>query len=427
MVSWIGLLNPASERMGLNLGREGAMPDSRRSLSIIVTTVAVVSATLVAPMPASAAPTTYQVHVGAPLFLVPQAHRAPADGMRFYAPPLSVHTGDVITFVFEGFHTATLLPADTDSDAWVAANATGPDEPYAFAVPDPDEGPAGLKFNNNVVLPSSPDCGNALDPCPYSGSAVVNSGIVDADNLNAAPFRFSVRVDASAGNQVVVLCLIHLAMRLAISVVADSDPATTQAEIDAFAAQKVTRDARAADRLHRSLLEMSSQARGGVVQAYAGYDATHFALDRFYPRRIELRKGQRVQWNFDQLVFEDHTVTFPSKKAFEIAGNTFFPVCDPDGDAGALPDEPVNPDATTLDDLCPGGASQVELETDPRFAPHAGDGVVTSRRDFENSGIEGANVGVNDAHTLRFSKRSDVPYTFICMIHPFMQGKVVVR
>jgi plastocyanin len=147
-----------------------------------------------------------------------------------------------------------------------------------------------------------------------------------------------------------------------------------------------------------------------------------------YPSKITLRKGQQVVWHFDQLNFEDHTVTFPSKKAFKIVGNSLFPpVCDPDGDSGAAPDEPWNPDATTLAEVCAGGVSQIEFDLDRRFGPPAGDGDVTSTKDFESSGVEGANAGVNASFTLRFPTKTDTePYTFICMIHPFMHGKVVV-
>jgi len=209
--------------------------------------------------------------------------------------------------------------------------------------------------------------------------------------------------------------------------VASTETATTQAEIDTYARQKVNHDARAASRLHRSLLATSSTPTGGVVQAYAGYDGPHCALDFFYPSKIVLRKGQRVQWHFDKLAFEDHTVTFPGKKALWVAINSGVPVCDPDGDAGTMPDQPADMTATTLATVCPGGASQIELDIDPRFAPPAGDGVVTSTRDFESSGIEGANVGNTTAFTLRFRARTvNGPYTFRCMIHPFMRGKVIV-
>ena len=398
-----------------------------RRTTVLVGLLALVGA-IILPATGAGAATTLEVQVGAPLFANPAANGAPADGMRFYAPPLNVHQGDTVTFAIAGFHTATMLPANTDADTWVAANAGGPGKPYSLITADPDEGATGAKFNNTAILPSSLDCGDATAPCPYDGTTVVNSGIVDANDVNGQEYKFSAQINSAVGSTTWVLCLIHLGMRLQISVVASTATTTTQAEIDTYLGQKSTHDARAASRLHRSLLaSTSSTPTGGVVQAYAGYDGPHFALDFMYPSKIVLKKGQRVRWHFDQLAFEDHTVTFPGKKALAIAKNSFVPVCDPDGDTGTMPDQPGDMTATTLATVCPGGASQIEVDVDPRFGPPAGDGVIASTHDFESSGVEGANAGNATAFTLRFgAKTGNVPYTWRCVIHPFMRGKVIV-
>ncbi len=403
------------------------MKRTSKGVTMLVT-VGLFSALLSAGAPvASGVAVTVDVQVGAPLFSEPQANGAPGDGMRFYAPPLTVHKGDTVTFDFQGFHTATLLPANTDADTWVDANAVGLGKPYSFVVPDPDDGVASVKINNAAAVPSPIDCGAPTDPCPYDGSKVVNSGIFVADDITSQTFAFSTRIDANPGAEFTYLCLVHLAMRQTVSVVADTETTTTQAEIDTYRDKKVTVDARQAGKLHASLLQ-GSPASGGVVDAYAGYDGPNFALDAFYPRKIELTKGQTVRWHFDKLLFEDHTVTFPSVKALKIARNSFVPGCDPDGDTGTLPDEPADFDATTLDTLCPGGVAELEFNIDPRFGPPAGNGVVTGVKDFESSGIRGANLGITESFEVRFAKRTkDAPYTFICLIHPFMRGKVIVR
>jgi plastocyanin len=391
----------------------------------VACTVALLLGSLMIAIPASAAATIYQVEVGAPLFGLPQANGAPADGMRFYAPPLNVHKRDVIAFTMQGFHTATLLPANVDADQWVADNALGFGKPYSFVVPDPDEGAAGVKANNAVALPPASGCGDATDPCAYDGTQVVNSGLLPRD-FTVQQFTFSVTINANAGSNISVLCLIHLAMRLDIAVVADTETATAQDEIDAFAGQKVVRDARQASKAHLNLLATVKSSGHGTLDAFVGYDGDHFALDAMYPRKLELKKGQRVTWHFDQLAFEDHTVTFPQKRGVKIANNSLIPFCDPDGDAGTMPDEPANPDATTLAEACP-SIDQIEFDISPNFGPPAGDGVVTSTKDFESSGLEGANAGLSDPYTLKFAKRTmDRPYTFVCMIHPFMHGKVLV-
>jgi plastocyanin len=54
--------------------------------------------------------------------------------------------------------------------------------------------------------------------------------------------------------------------------------------------------------------------------------------------------------------------------------------------------------------------------------------VATGIKDFESSGIRGSNVGLSDPYEVRFTKRTQkhAPFTFICMVHPFMRGKVIV-
>jgi plastocyanin len=391
---------------------------------VVVVLLAILGAFVVVPTAGAGAAQTLEVQVGAPLFSLPQSRGAPADGMRFYTPPLNVHSGDTVEFHIDGFHTATLLPANTDADAWVAANAGDFGKPFSLAVPDPDEGPAGAKFNNDVLGPVPPDCGRPADPCNYDGSSVVNSGAFNPEDLQEFPVTFSTTINADPGDVVTMLCLIHLNMRKTLTVVADTETATTQQEIDEYRDRITTRDARRASRLHRELLDLPN--RGRVVDAFAGYDARGFALDAFYPDAIAVREGRRVRWHFDQLIYEDHTVTFPLRRGIRIANQSFLPVCDPDGDAGTAPDEPADPNATSVDAACPGGLDQLELDIHPDFGPPAGDGVVTGRRDFESSGLRGANVTAPETYELRFAEASDRPYTFVCMVHPFMTGEVTV-
>ncbi|MGZ5372440.1 hypothetical protein, partial [Aeromicrobium sp.] len=142
------------------------MKRTRKGVTMLAT-IGLFSALLSANAPlASGVGATVDVQVGAPLFAVPQANHAPADGDRFYAPALTVHKGDTVTFDFQGFHTATLLPANTDADTWVDANAVGLGKPYSFIVPDPDEGASAVKVNSAAIIPSPLDCGAPANPCP---------------------------------------------------------------------------------------------------------------------------------------------------------------------------------------------------------------------------------------------------------------------
>src|SRR3954454_22941560 len=99
------------------------------------------------------------------------------EGMRFLAPTLKVHKGDVLNFAFAGFHTATLIPANVGATDWRQDNATGLTAPWSLVVPDQDDGASTFQLNGKVAFGSQQNCGTAAAPCDYSGNAVVNSGL----------------------------------------------------------------------------------------------------------------------------------------------------------------------------------------------------------------------------------------------------------
>lgn len=136
--------------------------------------------------------------------------RVQGESMRFLPSSLDVPKGELVHFVL-GFHTATLLPGNTDVSKWVEDNATGVGEPWNLLAPDPDADVAGgpvaaHKFNPQVLFPSPPGCGDAqANPCVHDGTSVTNSGVPFAQ----FPGSFWVKVDANVGDTVWVLCLVH--------------------------------------------------------------------------------------------------------------------------------------------------------------------------------------------------------------------------
>lgn len=356
----------------------------------------------------------------------------PAEGMRFYAPTLKVEAGQVVTFESGGFHTATVLPANTDVHAWAADNAAGVGKPYSLAVPDPDdnaeaggtESEPALKANNAVALPSDFTCGfDAGNACGYDGSSVVNSGLP-----TSGPLSFSVEINAQAGDTVWVICLVHPHMRLRIEVVDDPAAASTQSSIDSFFQTWTAFDADWAAAKHQALKNKRSShviADGTRVwDTWVGYDNHWVSLLAMYPAKQVIRKGDRIRHHFDGMVYEDHTATYPRSLANAEARETFVPGCDPDGDEGAGPDGPPENEVT----IC-NNPAHIELDIQPDFAYERGDGTFNGNTDYENSGVRGAGFAPRiDSWDLAFDKRSgDKPFKFICMIHPFMLGKVVVK
>lgn len=399
-------------------------PRFQRTIRWVVVAI-LLGGLLAGASPARAAAEVYPIQIAA--FL----EGVPAESMRFLPGRVQVNPGDVLRFQSEGFHTATLLPIGVDADRWVEDhNVDQTNQPWATIIPDPDEGPdGGFKINTRVAFPSRFDCGTPDAPCAFDGSGDPVDGVLNSGLAQGGPLDFSVTVDAPVGSTFTVLCLIHSQMRLRVDVVAEgeeSDPANLASKAD----ETVTHDTEESHALHARYSARKTKHRtasGATVwDAWAGVDAGHISLFGMYPKRLAIQRGQRVRWHFGGLIFEPHTVTFPLAKGLELSNAFPTPVCDPDGDDGPGPDvAPSQPPPV----LCEGGPQQFELQVPTGHVPEAGNGSVRSHRDFESSGWRGTVVQPTAApYTLRFPRSSrDKAFRYLCMIHPNMRGKVIVR
>jgi plastocyanin len=162
-----------------------------------------------------------------------------------------------------------------------------------------------------------------------------------------------------------------------------------------------------------------------------GYDTDHISFFEAFPQDLRIRKGDTVEWNFAQNVVEPHTATTPPKKARKWANAAFEspPVCDPDGDEGAGPDQPADFENPMLCE----DPSMAELDLPNKFAKQQGDGKVPTGGDrdgdYDTSGLRGGPEGIpDDAYGLEFTRKSrDLPFTVMCAIHWNMKTKVAVR
>lgn len=376
---------------------------------------------LAAPIEADAShAATYEVQVAS--FLSPNV---PAESMRFFPSRLTVHQGDKIHFTSQSFHTATMLPENTDAFRWLETNAPAVGGPFSLEIPDPDDAAGDKKGNPAALFPSDPTCGSAATPCNYDGSGVVNSGV-----FVFGPGEFTATVNADPGDFFWVVCLVHKHMRLKVEVVADDQPTSTQEAIDASAAAQQAADLDWASAAHERLSSRVSRhvtADGTVVRdVWVGYDNHFVSLFAMYPRRVKLRRGQTVRFHFGQLIYEDHSATMPLDKALDATRNHFFaPVCDPDGDAGTGADVPA--EFTEFGPSCPGGPEQLEFDIDAVAALEQGNGVFRGNNDFENSGTRGANSSGQGSWDVKFRRIPKKGVKYLCVIHSFMRGRIVRR
>jgi plastocyanin len=353
----------------------------------------------------------------------------PAESMRFFPDEVSVHRGDTLKFMGE-FHTATLLPTSVeDPGDWTDENATEPEDPYAFLKPNPDNARYPLKLLGDNPFTPRADCGSASNPCLYSGDEVVDSGTLFAyadppadENSPPTPTGFSVTIDAQQGDVVWVICRMHTRMTMKITVVGNNEDSTSQADIDSYVADTVAADRAEASSLHESMSNAHpSHMQGGkrVWEAYSGFDTETISLYDMYPARINIRRGDKIEWRFDSLGHEVHTVTFSGKRARRFANNAFAEVCDPNGDDESGGETPI----MSFPPMCDEGVHESLIAG--RMVGEVGDGAVRGARDLANSGARGAGLPKNP-YVLKFPRKTD-GYVYLCAIHPFMRGKVTFR
>jgi len=380
------------------------------SLAVAAGTIAGV-ATLPATT-AQAAPTAYTIHVGGDSAV----SGVGVEGMRFFAPPgFTVNQGDTITFVFDGFHTATLLPDNTNPADFAATEQTPLTGAYSTIIPDSDD-TGKFEFNPAVAFPSSQTCGTATAPCSYDGKSVVNSG------LPLASSSFTVTIDDQPGSDAWVICLIHANMNLRIHVAKAGETPTTQAAIDSYRTSTAAADHESAAALIPLLQHPSSHklASGKVVwDAYAGFDQDGFGLDGMFPAKLHVKKGQTVRWHFSQLSMNIHTVTFPRSQA--VALNAQFPSLVCEGATGDTPASQTGPpcaDPTALELEVPAAA----------LAPVGDHKYAGSSSGLHSSGIEGMAAGRTATYDLKFTHRSNKKgFRYACNVHGgMMTGTVVV-
>jgi plastocyanin len=367
---------------------------------------------------ASAAAATLTINVGSGATV----HGVVLEGMRFNAPDtISVHRGDVLTFNFEGFHTATLIPAGIGADDW-RMDHTAPGGDYALIQSDADDPQPAFEFNKKVLFPSAANCGATTAPCNYNGATVVNSG---------APLgspTFSVTVDATPGSTFWVVCIIHSMMQMRVKVVPNSEATTTQAQINgnesAVNAQQRDEAAAVINRLQKPTHHKTAAGRV-VWDAYSGYDGDGWGLNAMFPTTLRIHKGDRVRWHFAQLLGNVHTVTFPRSTAISLANKDFAGqnvVCEtPTGDVPADAPPPT---------FCSSGFQNAEFAVRAiGILPQGGHKFFGTKTGLRSSGVRGPDGLSTASYNLKFKRVSpDKGFRYACAVHgAMMSGTVIVR
>jgi plastocyanin len=364
----------------------------------------------------------------------------------FFTRAVSVHTGDTLNFRATpgSFHIVALAPDETAGRA-----------AYPVAFPDPlDKTPATGTGGPKISLgPSNfsitggstqgggtiaqnpngpPVCGTAIpgqQPCTFKGGDDVevagpNPGF-DAQG-NPVPADWKIVINAPPGKYS-YFCYIHPGMDGTLTVVDPSQPATTQAQIDAAALTQFAadRDAALAVEQAANVPSFTGGAPGTrTYQIKVGVGTDKVAIDEMLPRQTPtLSPGDKVQY-----VWPDphnvHTVSFPTNSKqlpgpFGFNCGTSFQ-SPPNGppQAGAPPFQPcLLPGATRPDFIAdPGNASAGSALTDPAAIVDAG---VHFGTGYNVPGPQQWSIVVNG------STKAGT-YNYQCTLHDWMQGSLAV-
>jgi plastocyanin len=240
---------------------------------------------------------------------------------------------------------------------------------------------------------------------------------------------FAVKLTAPPGTYV-FHCRVHPAMNASVQVLPAGRAGTTPSQLRAAVASQIRTDVRSGLATERAFNYVSRirNANGTTTwRMWAGADTPsgHVAVNEFLPRNVPVKVGDSVRWIVSGRS-EPHTVTFPTVLHTDIVA-----LCE-EGSTDR-PATPVhNPPRDPTDFTCGGGSPPDEIELGGGNGRHN----VTSPTVKADSGVMmnaafGVPFGVPpaariDRYTMRFTGTPGT-YTYVCQIHPGMEGTITVR
>ena len=299
----------------------------------------------------------------------------------FFSTRVTVNAGDTVSFLIGGFHTVD-IPAKGQGDLPLivsGATVTGANDaagsPFWFNGKVPS-----LSVNPAVAAPSGPST--------YDGTARVESGLPSG---KGKPKPLNVKFSKAGTYK--FFCDVHPGMIGYVVVKPKGQPVPSAKQDAAALKSQVTHDIRTAIKLSKQKVPA-----GQVSVGIAGRGGVE--LFNMFPGTLHVKVGSVVTFSMSKGSREVHTATFgpmsylaPLAKAF--ATQPTFPP------AVAYPSDP--PTAPI-----------------PLSPTSHGNG-------FANTGI----LDTEKATPLPFSGRIKFTkagtYQYICMVHPFMHGTVIVK
>jgi plastocyanin len=358
---------------------------TRRTIGVVAMTVLVVCA---AASPVSAA--TKTVVVGGHGF-----NGAPRNlqALAFLRSVVSVHVGDTVKFKIAGglIHTATFVPRGQSIPSLAAVDPAHP----VSGVADANGMPFWFNGQPRPIL--NPVAAFATARHTVTGRAFVNSGI-PSDQATGTTFRVSFPKKGTFK----FVCLVHPGMFGTVRVLPRRQHIPSRAQDAAAAKREITAIVNAAK------AKVKVPVPAGQVDV--GRTGPRLTINAMFPATTTIKAGQAVRFTMaGQRRFEIHTVTLgPDFVTAPIENSFITPVPNSTGPPTLV----INPLAAFPSD------------PPPTLPPYTGS---NHGNGFLNSGILD-----NDLATPQLPNSATVTFTtpgtyhFECVIHPNMDGTVVV-
>jgi plastocyanin len=341
----------------------------------VVGIIAAPTAALAGSKPVFVGPPPSIVKIAPKLLPTSFTHAYNPDVNAFFRTRTTIHVGDTVSFKFRGFHTVDLPgKAGTPLPLIIpgAGLATGNDaagNPFWFSGHLPAVG-----FNPALLARSK--------GTTYNGSARLVSGLGQSKPFN---------IKFTKTGSFTFYCDVHPGMVGTIVVKAKSATIPTAKQDTAAANAQVTADVKAAKALPKTKIPANTVSLGET--APGGVE-----LFSMFPARLTVNAGTTVTFTMSKHSFESHTATFGPQSYLGPLEQSFAAKISA---TAAFPSDPVQP--ITLTPTSHGNG-------------------------FANTGVLDA---VAATKTLPSSSKINFTtpgtYRFVCLIHPFMVGTIVVK
>ncbi len=243
--------------------------------------------TSISPASATSTSQTYTVLVGS------ENVKQAVSIMSYFPNKLRVHVGDTVTWKANSheIHTVTFL-----------AGAAMPD----LIIPAPQGMASPLQFNPQAALPIAPQNGQ------YDGASYVNSGVMSTDPGNVTSFSLTF---TSKGTFEYV-CVVHgMMMSAQIEVVDKGVRIPSPAAVNVLAKVQI---AKALAKVPGVLEQAAKQIQPPVhhpdgttsYKVMVGYSSGVVDVMRFFPKTLNVKPGDTVEWDLSAANVAPHTITF---------------------------------------------------------------------------------------------------------------------